>query len=134
MANVYSVQTQTYSQTYARQIVDRTEDGEQDVDLRSIFDDVDWEWTRKAMDWTDCEVLEQVTTDQLDCLRQLPIVPWVGEPLDDQPINELISHTGMVLVAKRGWDYYLVNTEGYTYARYIVKISSALLDVIGFER
>ena len=94
---------------------------------------LDLKTTRKPMDWSECAVLLNPTKGQEDYLKGLSLFPC-GD--DHSPMTDLVKPAadGCLIrmpqrfLAKHKGAYYYVNTEGYSYCRYGLRVPASLFD------
>lgn len=87
--------------------------------------------TRKPSDWSDCVLVNKVTGAQRVYLKGLHLYPCADDHL---PMADLVKPTpdgGNVrmpqrFVLKHKGAYYYINTEGYSYCRYVLRIPAEL--------
>jgi len=87
--------------------------------------------TRKPMDWSDCGVLGKPTKAQEAYLKGLFLYPFHD---DKMPCADLIppqadgylAKPPKRFVAKHMGSYYYINTEGYSYCRYGLRVPASL--------
>jgi hypothetical protein len=94
---------------------------------------LDLKTTRKPMDWSECAVLLNPTKGQEGYLKGLSLFPC-GD--DHSPMTDLVKPAadGYLIrmpqrfLAKHKGAYYYVNTEGYSYCRYGLRVPASLFD------
>lgn len=88
--------------------------------------------TRKPSDWSDCGVLSKPTKAQAEYLKGLFLFPCADEHM---PMDTLVTpHTDgyaaikmpQRFVTKHMGSYYYINTEGYSYCRYGLRVPASL--------
>lgn len=87
--------------------------------------------TRKPMDWSDCGVLSKPTKAQEAYLKGLFLYPFHD---DKMPCADLtppqadgyLAKAPKRFVAKHMGSYYYINTEGYSYCRYGLRVPASL--------
>lgn len=96
------------------------------MDTRHLFGSLT---SRKPYRWADAGSVrvDQLTGQQLQALRQKPVVLGMASPLDVDAV-----YVGRVpggpsvrdveFIVAIGGQFYYVNTEGYNYARYVVRL------------
>jgi hypothetical protein len=80
--------------------------------------------TRKASDWSECDVLKAPTKLQKAYLLKLQVLPSED---DYSPMADLVVGTPKLKMPKRfivknRGAYYYINTEGYSYCRYALRV------------
>ena len=85
--------------------------------------DKDWRvlrdlpYTRKPTTWS--EVEDYTPTDrELDAISRLQMLETYGTPSTDLFVNA----KPQIFLTERGGEIYLVNTEGFDYCRYVLRI------------
>jgi len=92
---------------------------------------LDLKTTRKPCDWSECAVLSKPTKGQEDYLKGLSLFPVAD---DHGPMGDLVKPAadGYLIrmpqrfLAKHKGAYYYVNTEGYSYCRYALRVPASL--------
>lgn len=84
--------------------------------------------TRKPSDWSDCAKLEKPTKLQKAYLLKLPLLPAADtqKPLADLVVGEPRIKLPQRFVTKHKGAYYYVNTEGYSYCRYALRVPAEM--------
>lgn len=78
----------------------------------------DLPYTRKPGTWSEIE--DYVPTDrELDAISRLPMIETVGSPMDGDRSKYARYQ---IFLTERGGKIYLINTEGFDYARYVLRI------------
>lgn len=92
---------------------------------------LDLKTTRKPCDWSECAVLSKPTKGQEDYLKGLSLFPVAD---DHGPMGDLVKPAAdgylvrmpQRFLAKHKGAYYYVNTEGYSYCRYALRVPASL--------
>lgn len=87
--------------------------------------------TRKPSDWSDCVLAEKLTGAQRVYLKGLMLFPCADDHL---PMADLVKptpdspHVRMPqrFVLKHMGAFYYINTEGYSYCRYVLRVPASL--------
>jgi hypothetical protein len=87
--------------------------------------------TRKPSDWSDCGVLSKPTKAQEAYLKGLLLYPFHD---DKMPVHDLVppqadgylASPPRRFVAKHMGSFYYINTEGYSYCRYGLRVPASL--------
>jgi len=90
-------------------------------DTRKVFEEFT---TRKPGTWEEVESV-QVTETMREALADKPTVDfqWGQTPLDhDERFDREINGGRMEFLLRRGLNFYYVNTEGFCYVRYTVRL------------
>jgi hypothetical protein len=87
--------------------------------------------TRKPLDWSDCGVLDKPTKAQEAYLKGLFLYPFhddkmPGHDLVPPHADGYLAKSPQRFVAKHMGSYYYINTEGYSYCRYGLRVPASL--------
>ena len=93
--------------------------------------DADWRllrdlpYSRKIGAWSEAEVYVP-STRELEAIARLPMLETLGSPMTirNEDGLKLSMELGdpQIFLTERGGRIYIVNTEGYDYARYVLRI------------
>jgi hypothetical protein len=89
---------------------------------------LDLQTTRKPSDWSDVEYLKTPTKLQRAYLLKLSLLPSADDhrPLSDLVVGEPRIRLPQRFVVKNKGAYYYVNTEGYQYCRYVLRVPAEI--------
>jgi hypothetical protein len=87
--------------------------------------------TRKPLDWSDCGVLPKPTKAQEAYLKGLFLYPFhddkmPGHDLTPPHADGYLARAPQRFVVKHMGSYYYINTEGYSYCRYGLRVPASL--------
>jgi hypothetical protein len=94
---------------------------------------LDLKTTRKASDWSEVDFLPKPSKGQVAYLKTLPVYPSSDEYA---PLRDLVTGCGTGIkmpqrfVVRHKGAFYYVNTEGYAYCRYVLRVPA---EIFGFE-
>lgn len=77
--------------------------------------------TRKPKSWDACPFYRNLSEQQHEMLRRLPVIETTANPLDDF----LTEEPPCECIVRVGDRYFYVNPEGYRYARYAFEFKPA---------
>lgn len=97
------------------------------MDYRHLFNA---HTVRKPIDWDEVPTLHRLSADQIEAVASLPKREVAEEhgtftKIEGYPVIELLL---VMRYADDEPEYYYVNTEGYDYARYAVRLPNLLVE------